>query len=88
MAPDRQDLKLDLPYPCRWVYKVIGGDEQTLRSAVADIVQEREHALSLSRRSARRNYCSLNVEVLVYDEQDRVTIYEALSAHPAIKLVL
>jgi putative lipoic acid-binding regulatory protein len=88
MAPDGQGPKLDLPYPCRWGYKVIGEDEQALRSAVADIVQAREHSVSLSRRSAHRNYCSLNIEVLVYDEEDRVTIYEALSAHPAVKLVL
>lgn len=88
MAPDMSNAKLDLPYPCRWVYKIIGDDEGALRSAVADVVQAREHALSLSRRSARRNYCCLNVEVLVYDEQDRVSIYEALRGHPAVRLVL
>jgi putative lipoic acid-binding regulatory protein len=88
MAPDLSNAKLDLPYPCRWVYKIIGEDEGALRSAAAEVVQDREHSISLSRRSAERNYLSLNVEVVVHDEGDRVAIYDALRSHPAVKLVL
>jgi len=88
MAPDPSREKLDLPYPCRWVYKIIGHDEEALRFAAAEIVEPREHSISLSRRSAKRNYCCLNVDVLVRDEQDRVTIYRAFRGHPAITLVL
>ncbi len=88
MAPDASDASLDLPYPCRWVYKIIGDDEEALGSAAIEIVQTREHAISLSRRSTGRNYCCLNVEVLVYDERDRVAIYEALRGHPAVRLLL
>lgn len=88
MPPDLSDAKLDLPYPCRWVYKIIGDDDEALRSAAAEVVQAREHSVSLSRRSARRSYCCLNVEVVVHDEQDRVAIYRALREHPAVRLVL
>ena len=88
MAPKPLSEKLDLPYPCRWVYKIIGGDEEALRSAAAEILQARGHTVSLSRRSAGRNYCCLNIEVVVHDEQDRVAIYEALRGHSAIGLVL
>lgn len=82
------DAKLELPYPCRWAYKIIGDDEEALRSAAAEILRGREHAISLSRRSARRNYCCLNVEVLVRDERDRMRIYDALRGSPAVRLVL
>jgi putative lipoic acid-binding regulatory protein len=88
MPADLSDAKLDLPYPCRWIYKIIGDDEGALRRAAEEVVQAREHSIALSRRSAERSYCCLNVEVLVYDEEDRVTIYEALRRHPAIALVL
>lgn len=88
MTNESMGAKPDLPYPCRWVYKIIGTDEGALRSAIAEIVQAREHVVTLSRRSAAQNYCCLNVEVLVHNEQDRVGIYEALRAHPAVRLVL
>lgn len=88
MVPDLSNVKPDLPYPCRWTYKIIGEDEEALRSAAAEIVQSRQHSVSLSRRSAHRNYCCLNVEVVVHDDEDRVTIYEALKRHPAVTLVL
>jgi putative lipoic acid-binding regulatory protein len=88
MPLDLSNEKLDLPYPCRWAYKVIGKDEDALRSAVSEIVQAREHSVSLSRRSAERNYVSLNVEVVVHDDEDRVAIYDALKGHRAVTLVL
>jgi putative lipoic acid-binding regulatory protein len=88
MTPDARCPKLDLPYPCRWIYKVIGGDEEIVRSAVSEVLQAREHVVSLSRRSAHRTYCCLNVEVLVSDERDRITLYETLRRHPAVRLVL
>jgi putative lipoic acid-binding regulatory protein len=88
MPADLSNAKLDLPYPCRWIYKVIGEDEDALKSAAHEVVHMREHWITLSRRSAERNYCCLNVEVLVYDEEDRVTIYETLRKQPAIALVL
>jgi putative lipoic acid-binding regulatory protein len=88
MTPDLSNVKPDLLYPCRWVYKIIGDDEDALRCAAEEVVQAREHTVSLSRRSARGNYCCLNVGVVVHNDEDRVAIYEALRRHPAITLVL
>jgi putative lipoic acid-binding regulatory protein len=88
MTRDLSREKLDLPYPCRWVYKIIGEDEEALRSAAAAVLQSRKHAVSLSRMSAHRNYCCLNVEVVVHDEPDRVSIYDALRRQAAVRLVL
>jgi putative lipoic acid-binding regulatory protein len=88
MRRDLSEEKLDLPYPCRWVYKIIGDGEEVLTTAATEILRSRDHTISLSRRSAGRNYCCLNVEVVVHDEQDRVSIYEALRRHPVVRLVL
>jgi putative lipoic acid-binding regulatory protein len=83
-----KDRKPKLAYPCVWTYTVIGFDEFELRLAIEQIVVNREYNVQLSRRSARGTYCSMNLEVLVFDDADRVALYEALSAHAATKIVL
>ena len=87
MSEDKKQ-KLHLEYPCLWIYKVIGADQGELKSAVADIIQDRPCRISLSRQSETAKYISLNVELTVESESHRTALYEALKAHRAIKLVL
>jgi len=85
---DLRDLDLELPYPCAWVYKVIGRSEEAVREAVRDVLQERERKVRVSRKSASGTYCCLDVELTVHDAADRVDTYNALSSHPLTKIVL
>jgi len=85
---DLTDRDLELPYPCKWVYKVIGGSEGSVRRAVHDVVQGRKCEVTLSRTSSKGKYCCLNVRLTVYDAADRMGIYRALSSHPLTKIVL
>jgi putative lipoic acid-binding regulatory protein len=80
--------KPEIEYPCRWKYKVIGGPEPDLRRAIAEIVQDRPCTISLSRRSRAEKHTSLNVDMVVFDEDDRTRVYEALRNHAAIRIVL
>ena len=80
--------KLQLTYPCLWIYKVFGTDQDRMRSAIEDIVRDRSCRISLSRESETAKYVSLNVELTVESESHRVALYEALKAHHAVKLVL
>lgn len=80
--------KLQLKYPCLWIYKVIGIDQDEMTGAIQDIVQDRSCRISLSRESETAKYISLNVELTVESESHRTALYEELKAHPAIKLVL
>lgn len=85
---DLRNKKLHLKYPCAWLYKIIGTDADALRTAVAEIIQDRSCKIDVSRQSETAKYISLNVEVIVESESHRTTLYEAFKAHKAIKIVL
>ena len=85
---ENKNQKLHLEYPCLWIYKVIGVDQDAMKSAIAEIIQDRPCKISLSRQSETAKYTSLNVKLIVESESHRTALYEALKAHRAIKLVL
>ncbi len=85
---ENKNQKLHLEYPCLWIYKVIGVDQDAMKSAIAEIIQDRPCKISLSRQSETAKYTSLNVKLIVESESHRTALYEALKVHRAIKLVL
>jgi len=82
------DQKLELEYPCKWGYKVVGEEREKLESAIREVILEREHKVAHSNTSRNGKYISLNLELLVHNEEDRQFIYEALKAHQHVKMVL
>jgi uncharacterized protein len=82
------DKKLILEYPCNWCYKVIASEKAALEKAVRDVIEEREHKLSVSNKSKTGKYTSMNLDLLVHNEDDRTFIFEALKQHQDIKMVL
>jgi putative lipoic acid-binding regulatory protein len=84
---DRTD-KLELTYPCSWSYKLIAGEKEALEKAIHDVIVEREHKRVHSKNSKGGKYVSMNLDLLVHNEDDRNFIYEALKAHQNIKMVL
>ncbi len=84
---DKKD-KLELTYPCSWAYKLIGAEKEALQKAIKDVIIEREHSLKHSKNSKGGKYISMNLELLVHNEEDRNFIYEALKAHQNITMVL
>ena len=82
------EKKLELTYPCNWAYKLIAGEKEALEKAIHDVIQERDHSLKHSNNSKSGKYISMNLELLVHNEDDRNFIYEALKAHNNIKMVL
>ena len=80
--------KVELVYPCPWVYKIIGREEGELRAAIADIIQARECLISLSNFSSGGKYLCLDVELVVVSAEDRAAQYLAFKGHAAVVLVL
>jgi len=83
-----RDEKLILEYPCSWSYKLIAGEKELLEQAIRDVINERSHKLKHSKNSKGGKYVSMNLDLLVHNEDDRNFIYEALKAHQNIKMVL
>jgi hypothetical protein len=86
--PDNEKRKVQLEYPCPWVYKIIGLDADEMRHAVAEIIRDRDYKITHSRSSETAKYHCLNVELSVECESHRTALHEVLKAHWAIKLVL
>jgi putative lipoic acid-binding regulatory protein len=85
---NEDSCKLEIVYPCHWVYKVIGCDLSLLHSAVAEILTGRNYAATPSRSSKGGAYHCLSVEMTVESESVRVAFYEKLRRHPAAIMVL
>jgi len=80
--------KLELDYPCSWKYKVVGEEREKLEAAIRSVILERAHTLKHSNTSRTGKYVSLNLDLIVQNEDERTFIYEALKAHQDIKMVL
>jgi len=83
-----EDARLDLDYPCRWPYTIIGEDEYHMRVAVGEVVGELDHSLELSNRSATGRYCSLKVEVVVRNDEERTGLFHSLLRREEIRYVV
>jgi len=82
------EKKVVLEYPCNWCYKVIASEKKALEEAIHDVIEKREHKLTHSNKSKTGKYTSMNLDLLVHNEEDRTFIYEALKKHQNIKMVL
>jgi len=80
--------KLELEYPCQWHYKIVGEEKERIIEAVCEIISEKEHKITHSNQSKTGKYISMNLDLLVHNEEERNFIYEALKAHQHIKMVL
>jgi len=82
----KQEVQIE--YPCSWQYKLITEHEDHTKEAILDVINERLHTLTHSNNSKSGKYVSMNLEILVQNEDDRNFIYEALKAHQKVKMVL
>ena len=80
--------KVQINYPCLWLYKVIGVDRGKLHRALMEIVRDGHCEISSSNSSRSGKYHCLNLELTVQSEEHRNAIYTALKAHPQVKIVL
>lgn len=80
--------KAEITYPCNWQYKLIGQEEQGIREAVAMYVKDPACSLTPSNVSSGGRYVSMNLEVTVHTEEERLDLYNKLAGHRAVKVVL
>jgi putative lipoic acid-binding regulatory protein len=88
MVSKKHMCKVKLDYPCQWLYKVIGIEEEQLRQAIAEIIPGTPCEINLSKSSSSGKYLCLDMELIVQSEEERNSIYESLKAHQHVKIVL
>lgn len=79
---------LEITYPIRWTYSIIGFDEKNIRAAAKFAVGEKEHTITNSNRSSGGKYISMKLELVVDDEAERLAIFELLKHDKAVKMLL
>lgn len=88
MSNNECKTKPDIDYPCTWPFKVIGASRNELEKAIDEVVGKRESLVSFSRSSSGGKFVSLNLELVVENEEDRNSIYVGLCKHQAVKMVI
>ena len=88
MSQENKGCKVQIQYPCLWLYKVIGMDREKLYKALGEIIDIDSCSISHSNSSRTGKYHCLNLEVSVMSEEERNSIYMALKGHPQVKIVL
>ena len=80
----------EIHYPCPWQYRLIGEDEAAMRAALAECLghDAGRCVLSAGNRSTGGRYLSLQVELIVTSEEERLELYRLLAEHPHIRMVL
>ncbi|MBN1663637.1 MAG: DUF493 domain-containing protein [Deltaproteobacteria bacterium] len=86
--PDKKMIKLNIEYPCSWVYKIIGPDADAMRRAVAEICGDGSCSVTPSHKSKTGKYRCLDVRLVVESESHRLSLYRGLKSHAAVKIVL
>ncbi len=77
-----------IEYPVAWQYKIIGDSREAIAEAVSASVKEIPFLLTVSKTSSGGKYISMNLELVVETEQQRLGLYDQLARHPKIKVVL
>ncbi len=80
--------KPEINYPCEWKYKIIGDNVEKIIEAAEKATEGMEYDITASNISKKGNYFSINLKVLVNDDDERNLIYQKLEGHENIEMVL
>jgi len=78
----------EIHYPCEWQYKIIGESRPAMQELVAETLGDIPFRLTPSNVSRTGRYVSMNLELTVQSEEQRLDLYRVLAASPHIKVVL
>ncbi len=85
---DPKKRKPVIEYPTKWGYKIIGADVDKLLKAVEGATPGLKYEVTPSNISKGEKYFSLNITVVVSSEVVRDLVFQKLSEHPDIKMVI
>lgn len=80
--------KPEIKYPTKWECKIIGSNIDEMLKAVEEVIVGLDYQVTPSRISRNEKYFSLNVSVVVPSQILRDLIFQKLTSHPDIKIVI
>ncbi|MDE5603361.1 MAG: DUF493 domain-containing protein [Helicobacter sp.] len=80
-------FKEKIEYPCQWHYRIIGNSKEELKEAVLEILQK-EFIITPAKESKNGKYHSINIEVLVHNQEERDEIFAKLQQDKRIHYIL
>lgn len=83
-----EDRKPKIAYPCTWTYTLIGRSPRQMREAALQVLGPREHDLARTHASPGGKYHSMQLEVVVESEAERLRFFADLAAHEHVRFVL
>lgn len=84
----KSSCKPDIQYPCRWHYRLIGEERTAILEAIRASMDVTTCTIEEGNVSSGGRYCSLNVEITVANEAERLRFYRLFAEHPAVRVVL
>lgn len=84
----KKDIENVVDYPTHWTYKVIGTDFKMITAAIAEILADRKYKSKKSNMSSKGTYLSVQIDLVVENEDIRDSIFYSLRQHTDIKMVL
>ncbi|MDR2081111.1 MAG: DUF493 domain-containing protein [Campylobacteraceae bacterium] len=88
MKDDINPKELAIEYPCVWRYKIIIVSQSSINDIVKEILKGREYNIKFSHESKNGGYKSYNLDIPVFNGEDREALFRALEAHSDVKFIL
>jgi putative lipoic acid-binding regulatory protein len=80
--------KLEIEYPVKWNYRIIGKEEKKIQEEVSKMMVEEDFTLESGRESSGGKYISVSLSLVVSDENHRLSLFEQLKSLPSVIMVL
>jgi putative lipoic acid-binding regulatory protein len=77
-----------ITYPCSWSYRVIGTDKELMLKKIPEKLGTIKHTVSAGNQSAKGKYTSLNIDAVVHDEKERLSVLSLLQSIETVKMVI
>ena len=86
----KQELDITplISYPTRWEYIIIGKDENHIKSALDEILLNKEYEITAHKVSAKGNFTSIHIALEVGSKEERDEIFRTLKNHSAVNMVI
>jgi uncharacterized protein len=80
--------KPSITYPCTWSYRLIGEDSELIIKEIPPKMGSIKHEISEANRSKQGKYVSINIDAIVSDDNERLSVVLLLQSIPTVKMVI